>query len=250
MKNENIFLRCIAVEPDDTALFALSESLKMIPYIELKNTFSNPFDAFKYLNANDIDLVFASIEMTENLNGIQFVNCMKSKPMVVFISNDERLASEAFNADAIDYLIKPFSFERLLKATNKASIHLAGTAQVESNALVNNIQTQQNLFIKTDYKILKLKLNEILFFEGFNDYVKIHTSDAKPILSHVSLRVLEEKLPPNEFIRVHRSYIISINKIDTIEKKRIIIGKNNIPISLSYQQPFYELIEKKNLCLF
>ena len=162
--------------------------------------------------------------------------------MVIFITAYEKYAIEGFDLDVIDYLLKPVSFDRFLKAGYKA---------LEYYTFLNNHEQRTEIkanyiFVKADYKILKINFDEILYIEGLKDYIKIYAGK-KPVLTLSSMKAIEEKLPSNEFIRVHKSYIVSIPKIDSISKSRILIGEKEIPVSDSFRDEFFKLIEKNNL---
>lgn len=250
MYNNNQKIRCIAIDDDEYSLELITGLINKIPFLELSDAFSNPINAISYLNKNRVDLIFSDIEMN-GLNGIQLINSLKIKPLVILISAYDKYAIEGYNLNALDYLLKPVPFDRFLRAANKA-FDVFINDKTRDYVSVPEAQAihQNSIFVKSDYRILKLNINDILFIEGFNDYVKIHTNDSRPVLSLLSLKTLEEKLPVYEFVRVHRSYIVSLHKIDSIEKKRIRIGKFNIPISHSYCESFFNSIEKMNFCFY
>jgi DNA-binding LytR/AlgR family response regulator len=240
-------VNCIAVDDDNLSLNLISESVKNTPFLNLVGSFTNPYDAVNFINRNKVDLIFTDIEMP-GITGIQLINCLKNKPMVVFISETDRYAINGFDLDVLDYLIKPYSFDRFLKASNKALNEFYKVAQSENEPRsISDQKCRNNIFVKSDYKVIKIPVSNILYIEGFNDYVKFFIEDSlNPVLSLMSLKELEENLPKKEFMRVHRSYIVSVNKISSIEKKRILIGKRNIPISNSYYNLFFDNIEKSN----
>jgi DNA-binding LytR/AlgR family response regulator len=250
MQEESPKIKCIAIDEDSPSLELLKGHINKIPFFELIGIFTNPFDAISFLNKNKTDLVFTDVEMT-GINGIQLINTLKNKPMVIIVSEHNKYAIDGYSINALDFLLKPFSFEKLLKAANKAYDQFFNVMNYQHKN-TNDVQpvSFNSIYIKSDYRILKLNLNEILFIEGFNDYVKIHTINSKPILSLLSLKNLDGKLPVMDFVRVHRSYIIAVDKIDIIEKKHIIINSHHIPISQTYNAYLYEIIEKKNLCFY
>ena len=237
-------INCIIIDDDNLSLNSISESVKNTPFLNLIGTFTNPYDAVNFINRNKVDLIFTEIEMP-GINGIQLVNCLKYKPMVIFISETEKYAIQGYDLDILDYMLKPYSFERFFKASNKALNEFYKEDQSIGETKDTREQKKKNIFVKSDYKVIKIPIANILYIEGFNDYVKFFIEGSlNPILSLLSLKELEEKLPNNEFARVHRSYIVSVNKINTIEKKRILIGKRNIPISNSYYNSFFNQIER------
>lgn len=236
-------MHCIAVDDETLALELLKSYIAKIPFLELDGVFTNPFDAMDFLAKNKVDLIFSDIEMND-INGVQLMSSLRSKPMVIFISAYERYAIDGFSLDAIDYLLKPVTFERFLKAVNKAYgvymrnesprvVASAEPAAVAARTVVDHI------FVKSDNRLVKLLFSEILFVEGYGDYVKIHLKEGKNLLSLQNMGSLESKLPADNFIRVHRSFIVAIDKIEEIERKRIKIGRHNIPISETYSNNFF-----------
>ncbi len=250
MRSDNLKIKCIVIDNEQSSLELIKSYINKIPFLELTGLFNNPFNAISYVNKNKVDLIFSEIEMT-GINGIQLINSLKTKPLVILVSAIDKYAIDGYNVNALDYLLKPFPFDRFLKAANKVYDEYINNRNSDfNNSYKSNTAHRDIIFVKSEYKIIKLNVNDILFIEGYNDYVKIHIGDAKQILSLLSLKMLEEKLPANEFVRVHRSYIVSVNKIDSIEKKRIIIGNHHIPISQSYHNNFFDFIEKMNLYLY
>ena len=233
-------IRCIAIDDNTHDLDIVENYITKIPFLELLKTFDNAFDAFEFLDRQEIDLIFTDVEMPV-LNGLEFLGSLRRKPYSVIVSDQERYAVEAFDLDAMDYLLKPFSFERFLKAVNKVREQVRLQTQ-ERVPVQGEIQGRDFIFIKSDYKTIRINVNDILFIEGLKDYVKLHTAD-KPILSLLSLRTLEQGLPPERFMRVHRSYIVALNRIDIIEKSRIRIGQHSITISEMYRDAFLKKIQ-------
>ena len=233
-------IRCIAIDDDAKALEMIENCIARIPFLELLKTFDNAFHAIEYMDSEEVDLIFTDVEMPA-LNGLEFVGSLRRRPCFIIISEQDRYAVEAFNLEATDYLLKPFTFERFLKAVNKVREHIrlktSGQASVQSE-----IPGRDFIFIKSDYKTIRINVNDILFVEGVKDYVKLHTVD-KPVLTLLSLRVLEQGLPCERFMRVHRSYIVALNKIDVIEKSRIKIGQHTITISDMYREAFLDRIQ-------
>ena len=233
-------IRCIAIDDDAQALEMTKNSIARIPFLELLKTFDNPFHAIEFLDNEKVDLIFTDVEMPA-LNGLQFLGSLRHRPCCIILSEQERYAVEAFNLEATDYLLKPFPFERFLKAVNKArgQIRLKTPASTSEQG---EISDRDVIFIKSDYKTIRINVDDILFVEGLKDYVKLHTID-KPVLTLLSLRTLEQGLPSEKFMRVHRSYIVALNKIDIIEKSRIKIGQHTITISDMYRDAFLNRIQ-------
>jgi len=192
------------------------------------------------MDKEEVDLIFTDVEMP-SLTGLEFLGSLRRRPYFIIVSEQERYAVEAFNLEATDYLLKPFSFERFLKAINKVREHIRLKTPVQASAQ-SEIPGRDFIFIKSDYKTIRINVNDILFVEGLKDYVKLHTAE-KPVLTLLSLRALEQGLPCERFMRVHRSYIVALNKIDTIEKNRIKIGQHTITVSDMYRDTFLDRIQ-------
>ena len=233
-------IRCIAVDDQVDSLGMVENYAAKIPFLDLLKTFDNAFDAIEFLDREEVDLIFTDVEMPV-LNGLEFLGSLRRKPCCIIVSEQERYAVDAFNLEAVDYLLKPFSFERFLKAVNKVREQIRRQA-LQPASTQTEMQGRNFIFIKSDYKTIRINVDDILFVEGLKDYVKLHTTD-KPILSLLSLRTLEQGLPPDRFMRVHRSYIVALNKIDVIEKSRIRIGQHSITISEMYREAFLKKIQ-------
>jgi DNA-binding LytR/AlgR family response regulator len=239
-------LKCITVDSNAISLKQINEYISSIPFLELLGSFQHPFEAVGFLNKTNVDLLFIEAELPV-MTGIQLINSLTFRPMLVIISASEKYAYSAFQLNAIDYVLKPVSFESIVRAANKAyKYHNIKTADATDNIAGRQENIYDYIFVKSDYKIIRIKLNDILLIEGLKDYVKIHTSD-KSVLSLLSLKSLETNLPSALFMRVHRSYIIALNKIDSIEKSRIKIDKYYIPVSESYKDVFFRRIQLLNV---
>lgn len=232
-------MNCIVVDDEPLALNLTEDNIKRIPFLNLVKKCKNAAIAFDICNSEKIDLIFMDIEMPD-ISGIEFIRSLKNKPMVIFITAYEKYALEGFELDVIDYLLKPASFDRFLKAVNKANEYFCFVNSKmqthEKHELIQNY-----IFVKSDHKIIKIEVNDILYIEGLKDYVKIFTGN-KPIFTLMSLKYLEEKLSPKQFIRIHRSYIINLSKIDYIGKSKVNICGESIPISNFYRDRLFDLI--------
>ncbi len=233
-------IRCIAIDDDTQALGIIENYIAKIPFLELAKTFNNAFDAIDFMDKEVVDLIFTDVEMPE-LNGLEFLGSLRHRPHTIILSEKDCYAIDAFNLEVVDYLLNPFSFERFLKAVNKVRelIRLRTLLRIP---IRDEPQERDFIFIKSDYKTIRINVDDILFIEGLKDYVKLHTTD-KPILSLLSLRSLEQGLSTERFIRVHRSYIVALNKIDVIDKSRIKIGQHSITISDMYRDAFLKKIQ-------
>jgi len=231
----------IAIDDEPLALKLITDYISKTPSLQLLGKFESPLDAVNFLAANSVDLVFTDIHMPD-LSGVEFTRSMEKGPMVIFTTAYEKYALEGYKLEIVDYLLKPFSYEEFLKAVGKANKlkKLSSGNRIEAN--------DEFLFLKSDYKIRRINFNDILYIEGLKDYVKVYVqNNPKPILSLSSLKLLETKLPPNDFMRVHRSYIVNLKKIDTIERSRIVFGKTYIPVGDQYKDRFQEYLDNNFL---
>ncbi|MBI9060881.1 MAG: response regulator transcription factor [Marinilabiliaceae bacterium] len=227
-------LTCIAIDDEPLALAKLKAIIAQIPYVELKETFSNCIDAIPYLTAQSPDILFLDIQM-DHMTGIQLLEKVKVKPHVIIISAFEQYALKGYELNLTDYILKPYGIHRLIQAIEKIK-QIKEATDLESKAVKDYI------FIKTDYRILKMNLQDILYIEGMRDYLCLHTKSEK-ILTHITFRELHEMLPADQFIRVHKSYMVHLAFIETIEKHRIYIQNAIIPISHTYREAFYKAIK-------
>jgi len=236
-------IRTIAVDDEPLALQLVTGYIKKTPGLELAGSFDNPQEALEFVINEKVDLIFIDIQMPD-LTGIEFTRALTGGPRVVFTTAYEKYALEGFKLDVVDYLLKPFSYEEFLKAVGKAArlirIEQGEQEKVESNS--------EFLFLKSDYKIRRINCNDILYIEGLKDYVKVYTAGTpKPVLSLITMKLLEAKLPPAKFMRVHRSFIVNLERIDTIERSRIVFGKTYIPVSEQYKDKFQEFVDRNFL---
>ena len=228
-------ITCIAIDDEPLSLEIISDYVSKVSFLDLKGTFTDPFKASEMLKNEKIDLLFLDIEMPD-LTGMQFLKSLKTQPMVIFVTAYNQYAVEGFNLDAVDYLLKPIEFDRFFKAVNKA---------YDYHRYVNNQpQPEENyIFVKSDYQIKKINIDDITYIEGLDDYIKIYSGDDF-VLSLMTLKYILSKLPANRFIRVHRSYIVSIPHINSIHRNRISINDKLIPVSDTYSADFFKIIEK------
>lgn len=225
-------IQCIVVDDEPLAVQVIEAFISKMPELQLQRSFSNPLEALAYLKQEpSVKLVFLDIQMPE-LTGIEFMQLLQSQVDVVIISAYDEYALDGFQYEATDYLLKPVSFERFVKAVQKV------TNKQKEISLVQN----EFIFIRTDKRIVRVNLSEILFIEALRNYVAIQTATQK-ILTLQNLRGIEEILPPQKFIRVHKSFITAIDKIDSVERQRIFIGAHTIPIGDTYVKQFFEAIK-------
>ncbi len=236
-------MNCIIVDDEPLARDLLEDFVSKTPFLKLKALCKSGFEAMEALQKEKIDLLFLDIQMPD-LSGIQLFQSLTEKPQVIFTTAYHDYAVEGFELDATDYLVKPFAFERFLKAANKAfKIYHVNNTQTDSLKQTTDNTNRDFMFIKEGTSTVRINLDEILYVEGLKDYLKIFVKD-KFHLTLMTLKAMEAKLPKDKFIRVHRSYIIAIPKIDTIERNRIIIGEKWIPVGDYYKEGFQGLLER------
>jgi len=236
-------IRCIAVDDESLALDILEDNIRRVPFLQLVARCKNVYEAMQALQASTVDLMFLDIQMP-GLNGTHFLKGLASRPMVIFITAYKKYAVDGFDLDALDYLVKPVPFDRFLKAAHKALEY----QQSKNKETIPSPPIPDYLFINTEYRLVKIFIHEITYIEGLKNYVKIHlTGPSTPVLSRSSLKIFEEKLPAENFARVHKSFLVSIDKITSIERECIKIGSTPIPISKSYRDDFLKLIHTKNI---
>jgi DNA-binding LytR/AlgR family response regulator len=236
-------MKTIAIDDEPLALKLVVDYVNKTPYLELVGAFDNPLDAVEFLANQDAELIFVDIQMPD-LTGIEFIRSLEEEHKIIFTTAYEKYAVEGFKLNAVDYLLKPFSYEEFLKAAGKAR----KLAEMEASATPTIEANNQFLFLKSEYKIRRINFNDILYIEGLKDYIKVFTAgEDKPLLSLNSIKSLEQKLPEEKFMRVHRSYIVNLDKIETIERSRIVFGKVYIPVSDQYKDKFQEFLDKNFL---
>jgi len=225
-------MKCIAIDDENLALDLLEDNISKVPYLQLMARCKNPVMALDIINKEKIDLIFLDIQMP-GINGLQLAESISPAPMIIFLTAYEKFALQGFNLDAVDYLLKPVSFERFLKATNKAHKLFLGK---ENTPVSLEPAGSEFIFVNSDYCLVKILVADITYIEGLKDYVKIFTTTRpQPILTRLNLKGIQEKLNPSQFLRVQKSFIVALNKIDYIRNSRIHIGKSLIPISDMYR---------------
>jgi len=232
-------LNCILIEDEPLAAEKLEGFIKKVPYLHLLESFRNGMQGLQYLKENEIDLVFLDIQM-DTLTGIQLLESLTKRPLVILTTAYQEYALQGYELHVSDYLLKPFAFTRFLKAVDKVHDEYARrTHSVETN--------QDCIFVKTAYRIEKVLIQNILYIEGMSDYLQIHTTVQKKIMCLQNFKSFEAALPKSNFVRVHKSFLIAVDKIESIERLRIKIGDKSIPVSDSYKSDFFAAIEKKGL---
>jgi len=234
-------IRCLAIDDEMLALDLIEDNIKKIPFLELVKTCRSAMEALEIMQAQKIDLIFLDIQMPD-ITGIQLLKSLRNRPLVVLTTAFSNYAKEGFDLDVIDYLLKPYSFDRFMKAVNKAQeyMKLRDVAMVHVHRK-EGLSGEPCLFVRAGYKLVKILFHEILYVEGLKDYVKIVTPE-KTVITQMSMKTMEERLPSGEFIRVHRSFIVAFNKIESIQKQALSIGEKEIPISEQYREQIFKII--------
>lgn len=232
-------IRCLVVDDKPLAIDILTDYISKVPALTLVHATTNPLDALNFISQNPIDLLFLDIQMPQ-LNGLQIMKIMQGKCQVILTTAYSEYAMEGFENDAVDYLLKPISFERFYKAVQKAQKLITPPAVTPETILAED-HGNPFIFVKTEYKLLRIDINDILYIEGMQNYVTIHTLNEK-VISLQNIKKMEEQLPSKQFIRVHKSYLVALNKIKSIERSRILIQDQLIPLGDAYREPFYNLI--------
>lgn len=224
-------IKAIAIDDEPPALKVLENFCGKTDFIRLEKTFTRPNEATTYLQKNAVDLLFLDINMP-SVSGIDFFKSLQDKTMVIFTTAYSEYAVEGFNLNAVDYLLKPYTFERFTQAVTKAR---------DFQQYMNETGAAlKHLVVKADYSLVKIDIANIQLIEGLDDYLKIHLANGKPIVVRMTMKTILEKLPENNFIRVHRSYIVPLNKVENVRNKNITIAGQEIPIGNSYEENFFK----------
>jgi DNA-binding LytR/AlgR family response regulator len=227
-------IRCIVVDDEELARKLLENFIGRLPHLELRGSCKDPLEAMQLLQEEPVNLMFLDIQMP-GLTGVEFLRTLKTKPVVIFTTAYPEYALEGYALDVIDYLLKPFSFERFVQAVNKSAEMLqlrTGSLQPSSDDVTT---PKDYILVKSEHKIHRIKFDDILFIESMREYVAYHTPDGR-ILSLNSLKNLEEELPASQFIRIHKSYIIAIDKIKALEGNLVVLEKGKLPIGANYKE--------------
>lgn len=247
-----MILKCIVVDDEPLALDIIADYIAKIPFLELVKATENAIEALQLVQEGGIDLVFLDIQMPE-LTGIQFLKIAGNKASYILTTAYSQYALESYDLNVSDYLLKPIAFDRFYKAVEKVRSlrHQSGSGaevQIQPLAAVAPIlSTKQDfIFVKTEHKIQKIQLDDILYIEGLKDYISIFTKSER-VITLQNMKKMEETLPKGCFIRVHKSYIIAVEKIESIERSRILIAGKTIPVGDTYREAFFKLIDTKNV---
>jgi len=229
-------INAIAIDDEPPALKIIESFSASDNIINLQKTFTKPNEALRYVENFPVDLLFLDIQMP-SLSGIEFYKRIKQDTMVIFTTAFSEYAVEGFNLSAIDYLLKPFTFERFTQAVNKANEFYAYQLQTE--------KTDQFIFIRADYSLLKINTTDIVYIEGLDDYLKIHLQNQKTIVTRMTMKSILDKLPYKEFIRIHRSFIIPLSRVQSVRNRMVMVDGNQIAIGSSYEESFYDIFKNQ-----
>lgn len=238
-----MMLSCAIVDDEPLALSLLETYVKKTPFLELKGKYSSAVAAMRGLKEAPVDILLLDIQMPE-LNGLEFSQMVSTETRIIFTTAFSQYALDSYKVNALDYLLKPISYKDFLEAINKAQQWF----KMKNSSTENTEEHDNNdfIYVKSDYKLIQIKLDNILYIEGLKDYVKIYVeNESRPILSLMSMKSVEEHLPTSRFLRVHRSFIVQKSKIKLIDRGRIVFGKEYIPISDSYKQELQNYLNEK-----
>jgi two-component system, LytTR family, response regulator len=256
-------MRCLAIDDERLVLDLLVDNIRQIPFLTLVKACRNAMEATAVLQEEKIDLIFVDIQMPK-LSGLQFIQTLAQPPLVILITAYEQYALEGYTLNAVDYLLKPVAFDRFLKACNKANElftlrNRAATEQSDPSLQQDQTRQQQtsqphitsaadeasgSLFVNVEYTLVRIPFADILFIESLKDYMKIHLSSSnRPVITKMSLKAMEEKLPSSLFIRIHKSYIVSVNRITVIKRDLVCIGQHELPVSDFYKDNIQRIIK-------
>lgn len=239
-------IRCLLVDDEKLARELMEDNVAKVPYLKLQGTCKNAMEAMEFLRREPVDLLFLDIQMP-GISGIQLLNSLSNPPMVIMVTAYDNYALEGFNLDVVDYILKPFSFERFLKAVNKAYELISLRQQKDNGSATQQAPAQvtaapaakaepEHLFVNADYSLVRINIPDIVYVEGLKDYIKIYLKGSdKAVITRLSMRFMEEKLPEATFARVHKSYIVSLDKVTAFKKNRLMMGQTEIPVSDNYK---------------
>ena len=237
-------LTCWIIDDEPLAIELLESYVEKTSFLKLKGSYSSPIQAMQDATTQSVDIIFLDIQMPE-ISGMEFARFIKDETRIIFTTAFSEYALEGYRVDALDYLLKPITYTKFLEATKKALKWFEMKESASNKISTPSMgQEEEQMFVKADHKLIRILFKDILYIEGWKDYVKIHLADRPhPILSLMSMKGLEETLPSTKFIRIHRSFIIQKNKIDSISKNRVMICDKELPIGESYKEEFNKIVD-------
>ncbi len=236
----NYKMNCVLVDDEKPALDLLEDNVRQFPYLNIVASCRKPAQVIEILQAHKVDLLFMDIHMPV-ISGLELIRRLKNPPMVILVTAHPDHALDGFELEVVDYLLKPVPFERFAKAVKKAYGHY------QARAMGSGRTDQDYVFVNSNYQSVKIKKCEITYIEGLKDYIKIHLSEGKPVVTRSGLKDLDERLGLDRFMRIHKSYIVALDQIQSVQKTQLTVGGNEIPIGIGYRDLFHNLIQQKNL---
>lgn len=237
-------IKCLAIDDEPLALQQISAYIDRTPFLEKVALCNSAFDALKYTDKQTVDLMFVDINMPD-LNGLDFVKSLKNKPYIIFTTAYSEHAIDGFRVDAVDYILKPIAYNDFLAGVNKVKDRMVlQKPDDEKNAVSTN---KESLFVKSEYKLIRIDFNEIKYIESANEYIKIYLDNGQVITTLVRLKSIEAELPSAKFMRVHRSFIVNLDKVKIVERNRIVFDKVYVPIGDQYKEDFQQFVDKSFL---
>lgn len=238
-------ISCLLLDDDPLVLDLLQAYVAMTDVLDVKATFNDPLDAHRYLLQHDVQVLFSDVTMP-HLSGLDLVRSLHQPPLVVLMTAHPQYAMEGFNLDVIDFLLKPISLDRFLKAVNKVATILRANAP-ETDPPQELLSEQGSFFIRTDAQFVRLHYRDVLYIEALKDFTKINTADGRTHLTLVNLKNLEEQLPPGLFVRTHRSYLVNSSRIDSVSNMEVRVGGHALPLGQTYRERVTERIVNRSL---
>lgn len=233
-------MNCLAIDDEKLVLDLLEDNIRQVPYLNLVKACRNAMEATAVLQSTPVDLLFLDIQMP-GLSGLQFLNSLPNPPMTILVTAYDQYAMEGYNLDVVDYLLKPVSFERFLKACNKAHERF----QLKQQQQPGMSPAPDHFFVNVEYTLVKVSLADILYVEGLKDYIKIHVaSSKKPVITRMSMKAIEEKLPADKYVRTHKSFIIAAGRITSIKRDLVCLGELELPLSEFYKGNLEKVINR------
>ena len=227
-------MRCLVIDDENLALELMEDNVGKVPFLQLQGLCKNAMEAMEFLRRDAVDLIFLDIQMP-GISGIEFLKSLIKPPMVILVTAYENYALDGFNLDVVDYLLKPFSFERFLKAVNKAN--QLSSVRLQQDVPVTPSPAEGYIFVNADYSIVRINIPDVTYVEGLKDYIKIYLkSTNRPVITRLSMHFMESKLPVDGFARVHRSFIVSLDKITVFKRTRVLLNDVEIPVSDNYRE--------------
>lgn len=227
-------MRCIIVDDEELVRELLEDNIRQIPYLQLVKSCKNALEATELIQTTSIDLLYLDVQMP-GLSGLQFMQSLPHPPLVILVTAYEKYALKGFDLDVVDYVLKPFTFERFLKASNRA--HELFKLKHQNEIIPGELES---FFVNVEYTLVKIVVSDIIYIEGLKDYIKIYLSSSeKPVITRMTIKAIEEKLPSSSFVRTHKSYLIASDKVTVVKRDLLCIGNKEIPISDSYKDHVY-----------